>query len=177
MRSIDIVCVDAHQLGDDAMWWGGFWASGELYIASVADMVAKVKARLDEDEGSLNGELRIVGHGSESGQWFGADWVGADEIANHEKDFKELAGRFGLGGWMTLEGCGVGFSIHMMIALSKLVGVPVDGYLAPQYLRVPGYEGRLMRCYDGKARAGPPTLKDEVKRVLKKMPRHSGFGL
>jgi hypothetical protein len=178
MGSIDIVCVNAHMLGDDATWWGGFWAVGEIYIAGVADMVEKVKARLDEEEaGTSIRELRLLGHGNESGQWIGADWIGQMEVATYARDFQALAGRFASGGWMTLEGCGVGYAIYMMLALSDVVGVPVQGYLATQYYRVPGAEGRSMRCYEGKAGAGPLTFKDQVKQVLKHMPSRSGFGL
>lgn len=122
MRSIDIVCVNGHVLGDDAMWWGGFWNVDEIYIASVADMVEKVEARLDEEAGTVIRELRLLGHGTEAGQRIG-------------------------------------------------------GYLATQFYRVPGPEGRSMRCYGGKAKAGPPTFKDEVKQVLKHMPWRSGFGM
>lgn len=177
MRSIDIVCVNGHVLGDDAMWWGGFWNVDEIYIASVVDMVEKVEARLDEEAGTVIRELRLLGHGTEAGQRIGADWVDHVEIAAYAADFKKLAGRFANGGWMTLEGCGVGYAIYMMLALSDLVGVPVQGYLATQFYRVPGPEGRSMRCYGGKAKAGPPTFKDEVKQVLKHMPWRSGFGL
>jgi len=146
MPLIDIYCVADHEF-DETMWVDGLLTQGEVGIASVADMVAKVQARCAG--GDRIRELRVFGHGDEWGQYFGADWVN-EQTAMHRfrPQLEQLRGLFGPGGFMTLGGCDVGEAAALLRALFAIVGVPAQAFMAKQYPVFPGDEGRRRRCSD-----------------------------
>jgi hypothetical protein len=163
MSLIDIYCVADHEL-DATMWVDSLLTPGDVGIAGVADLVAKVQARCAG--GDRVRELRVVGHGDEWGQYFGADWVNEQTATHrHRADFACLRGLFGPGGFMTLGGCDVGEAAALLRALSGIVGVPVQGFMAKQYPLFPGDEGRRRRC-SARCEVNGSEAWEHVDRVL-----------
>lgn len=92
-------------------------------------------------------KLCIVGHGNQTGQQIGADWVDKGALSSHATNLKRLRPHFCAGAEVTLEGCEVGHASSLMKELSNLLdGVPVRAGTAFQRPLIPGLEGGVRTC-------------------------------
>lgn len=92
-------------------------------------------------------ELCIVGHGNQTGQWFGADWVNFAALGTHGATLAKLKPYFCAGAVVTLEGCEVGHASSLLRGISNAFGgVPVRAGTAFQRPLIPGLEGGVRTC-------------------------------
>ena len=144
MATIDLHLVDASKF-DMVMAIERALSIGEKGVKGVADMVDRVEAECKK--GNLVGELRIVGHGNEKGQYIGGEWVNDTNVHLYAMHWERLAKMFDKGsGLFTLGGCKVGQAVLLMKKLSHYLDVPVRGWRTFQNPIVPGDEGGETRC-------------------------------
>ena len=161
MSEIDVYCVSADH-PDVVMWIDSALTPRDVPITSVADMVFKLVGRFGTKAGRSDriGELRIVGHGNEYGQYIGSDWIDHSTIGKFLPQFSKLIGVFGQNGLITLGGCLVGRNGSLLLKLSDMTNVPVRAFTASQRPLVPGDEGNETRCYITCARSHGGNLWD-----------------
>ena len=158
---------DVYVIEDKAdvfLWGSAAITLGEVAITGIADMVSKVQALAKTKRVR---ELRIVGHGSAHGQYIGKDWLSITSLAKtFRPDFVKLSvGCFGPGGFITMGGCEQGENGGLLLEISNIVGVPVQGFTAAQRVLPFGDEGGLTRCFITCAREGK-TFADSVDKLL-----------
>lgn len=132
----------------DAVMWAARISAPHLKIYSVRHMVDLL---IQLCNGGLwttyVDQLCIVGHGNQTGQYIGADWVDFSSLGTHSKNLKRLRPHFCAGAVVTLEGCEVGNASSLMKGLSNLFdGVPVRAGTAFQRPLIPGLEGGVRTC-------------------------------
>jgi Domain of unknown function (DUF4347) len=165
MAEIDVYCVsDDHP--DVVMWIDSALTPSDVPIKNVADMVFKLVARFGTKVGAGDciGELRIVGHGNEYGQYMGSDWIDNKSIEKFRPQFSKLMRLFGRNGLITLGGCRVGRNGSLLVKLSDMTNVPVRAFTASQRPAVPGDEGNETKCYITCARSSGGNLWDFLER-------------
>lgn len=140
----DIYVVDASKF-DTVMWIDAALTIGEIEIAGVDDMVRKIETRCAG--GDRIGELRIVGHGNDTGQYVGADWLSASTVRRHRPALNRLQPLFSSEGVVVLGGCLVGHASELMILLADILNVPIRAFRASQRPLIPGDEGSRVQCY------------------------------
>jgi hypothetical protein len=143
MSTIDVYVIDKRS--DIVMAVDRALTVGELDIGSVRDLAAQVSKLCSG--GDRVRELRIVGHGNETGQYVGGDWLcdlNVHAFAPHwallKKCFDPTCGS------VTFGGCKVGQAELLMVKLSHHLGVPVRGFRTFQNPIIPGDEGGETRC-------------------------------
>lgn len=157
MAVIDVYVVDDSSFDltmfiDSALTWGS------IGIQSVRDMADKVSRLCVSGDRIAN--LRILGHGNDTGQFIGTDWVTEATLPSFRGQFARLAGLFVRGGSdssraeLTMGGCQQGRNGSFLLAISHIVNVPVSGYTALQRPVLPGDEGGRTTCYITCARGG-----------------------
>jgi len=150
-------------------------------IQSVADMVSHIEHLCSPVhhwffQGLLNlpplrkrvQTLTIIGHGNETGQQVGNDWICYESLKDYRSEFVKLTPLFGDKGEIILGGCRVGRAAPVLLGLSDIVGRPVSGYSALQRPHLPGYEGGRTTCFLTCTREGFTTADkfDEVQLRL-----------
>jgi hypothetical protein len=144
MATMDFHVVDGSKF-DIVMSVEEALSVGEIGVKSVPDMVRQLETKCAG--GDLIGELRIVGHGNENGQYFGGDWINDYTVHSYAAYWTRLRKLFDTGkGLVTLGGCKVGQAELLLVKLSKLLDVPVRGFRTFQNPVVPGDEGGETRC-------------------------------
>ena len=144
MATIDVHVVDVSK-PDIVMSIERGLSIGEVGVKDVPDMATQ----LEKICGRVNliGELRIVGHGNETGQYFGGDWINDYTVHSFGMHWLRMRRLFDTGkGLVTLGGCKTGQAEMLLIKLSSLLNVPVRGFRTFQNPIVPGDEGGETRC-------------------------------
>lgn len=143
-KLVDLYFIDSSR-SDLVMGLDRLLTAGDLGIKNVADMVTQCKSVCSK--GAKIRELRVVGHGNASGQWFGEDWVDENTLASHQTKLAGLRPCFDAMSYVSLGGCKVGQAEILLSRFSKIVGVPVQAWTASQRPGVPGDEGANVRCF------------------------------
>jgi len=151
----------------DAVMWAARFSTPHLKIFSVNQMVRLLTKLCDGGMWQTYlYEVCIVGHGNQTGQYFGADWMNFNALATHGTTLRRLRRHFCAGAEVTLEGCEVGHASSLLMGLSNLFGgVPVRAGTAFQRPLIPGLEGGVRSCvpdsceYSGR---GPFDAIDDV---------------
>jgi len=118
---------------------------GDIGITGVRDLVRQVGKECAG--GDKVRELRIVGHGSENGQYFGRDWIDDISVDAYAMEWLTLKSYFDRSvGLLTLGGCKVGQAELLLVKLSHYLGVPARGFRTFQNPIIPGDEGGETRC-------------------------------
>ena len=143
MGNIDVYVIDSKS--DMVLGVDRALTFGDIGISSVRDLVAQVgKACKGGDKVR---ELRIVGHGTEYGQFIGGDWVGDANVHAFAVHWATLKTYFDPScGLVTLGGCKVGQAELLLVKMSHYLGVPVRGFRTYQNPAIPGDEGGETRC-------------------------------
>ena len=142
-KEVNVYVFSDHKF-DIVMWIDSALTLGEQGVLSIRDMVAKLQ-KLCAD-GTRIGELRILGHGNQNGQYIGSDWLEIGTLPSHQTDLAKLAPLFGPHGQVVMGGCRVGRATELLLALSNLWHVPVSGFTALQRPPIPGDEGGRTTC-------------------------------
>lgn len=116
------VCQDAAPWEDGYNFATGLLSIGEIYMTSVADMVANVIAHAGERKID---RLNIWDHGSVNSFQVGNDRVSTANYAKHEQNFRRLRGRFTEDGFIHLCHCWIGQNAPLLLRLARTVGVSV----------------------------------------------------
>jgi hypothetical protein len=135
---------------------------GDVGIKGVADLVTQVGKECKG--GDKVQELRIVGHGSQYGQYIGGDWVGDSNVHMFAVHWAKLKTYFDPScGLVTLGGCKVGQAELLLVKMSHYLGVPVRAFRTFQNPIIPGDEGGETRCtyYDCTRTTKGATVYDE----------------
>lgn len=128
--------------------------ASELYMTSVADMVAKVLAFLASytPAPSSNSflvhamshgrvpmpvtpapgttkmsKLNILDHGNTAGLEIGTDWVSTASFAGFQREFARLTPKFETDAYVHLQHCEAGMNMRLMEMFADTFGVPVVG--------------------------------------------------
>lgn len=110
---------------DDSDYVG--WAASatrleEIHMYDVETMVNNVLKRAAIFK--IN-RLNILDHGNESSIQVGKDWISLGNIEGYRKTLSRLKGHFHRNGFVHLQHCNIGQNQQLLIALSKMWGVPV----------------------------------------------------
>ncbi len=146
---LEIIAISAHE-SDAVMWISGALSIGEINIVNVEDMVEQINRKCSG--GKRIKSLEIVGHGNDTGQHVGADWLSATSLrTTHGKQLKKLEPHFMQSAVVTLEGCKVGQAEELLKRLSLMwPGVRVRAKTALQRPLIPGDEGGVRECVNGR---------------------------
>ncbi|MDD9943493.1 MAG: hypothetical protein OXU20_20805 [Myxococcales bacterium] len=163
MATIDVYVVDVSTF-DLTMFLDGALTWADTGILSVRNMVAKLRKLCRH--GDRIAELRIVGHGSESGQYVGADWLSLETLPSFRSELSRMHPLFVRGGIgrrpsVVMGGCRQGRNPSLLLALSRIWNVPVSGFTALQRPAWPGDEGGRTTCYITCTRQGR-TVADTI---------------
>lgn len=127
--------------------------TGELYMNSVADMVANILAflaryspppsshsflvhamshgRVPMPAPSVGttkmSKLNVLDHGNTTGVQIGTDWVSTASFAGFQPEFAKLTSKFESDAYVHLQHCEAGMNITLMEMFADTFGVPVVG--------------------------------------------------
>jgi hypothetical protein len=159
MALIDIYVVD-NSKSDIVMTIDQALTRNDVGVKDVADLAAYIARKCSS--GDKIRELRIVGHGNTSGQYFGGDWVDSSTLRYYAADLRRIAKFFSSGGFVTLGGCKVGQNQILLGQLSLYFGVPVRAFTSSQNPTIPGDEGAEVKCFLLSCNKGKPTFLDHM---------------
>lgn len=154
MAEIDVYIIADDQF-DLTMALDAKLTWGDVGVQNVRDMVSKILKMTSQ--GDRIRELRIVGHGNESGQYIGADWISLDTIDIYRSQLVRIAPFFALKANVIMGGCRMGRNGGLLLKLSEIFNVPVSGFTAFQRPALPGDEGGRTTCYITCTREGKTT--------------------
>ncbi len=143
MGNIDIYVIDSSS--DPVLAVDRALTIGDIGITGVRDLVRQVGKECAG--GDKVRELRIVGHGSEYGQYIGRDWIADSNVHMFAMHWATLRSYFDpSSGLVTLGGCKVGQAELLLVKLTHYLGVPVRAFRTFQNPIIPGDEGGETRC-------------------------------
>jgi len=161
MEILDVYVIDDSSFDltmflDSALTWG------DTGIKNTKDMADKlVKLCIGGDRIA---ELRILGHGNDTGQYVGSDWLEKSNLGQYREQLARISPLFvrlqnssTRRAHVTMGGCRVGRNGSFLLALSEIWNVPVSGFTALQRPGVPGDEGGRTTCYITCAKGGRTT--------------------
>lgn len=158
MAKISIVVVSDKGSTDGFYFLQGLMNVGESYATGIANMVTLIKDLCKGGDKIVS--LTIHGHGNETGQYIGTDWLDTGTLAQYRASLLELAPLFDADAVVTLGGCNVGHAEALLQQLSDLLGVTLRAGTASQ-LAFPGVEGGVRTCKLKMCEYGGPGFWDK----------------
>lgn len=158
---------------------------GELYMTSVANMVANVLGFLATytppprspadvlayslSHGRLSAppmpaagttkmsKLNVLDHGNTSGLEIGTDWVSTGSFARFQSEFARLTPKFESGAYVHLAHCEAGMNIRLMEMFADTFGVPVVAGRGLTHAVFRANTGNYVRVYPARAGSRPAS--------------------
>ncbi|UCD75115.1 MAG: DUF4347 domain-containing protein [Phycisphaerales bacterium] len=165
MAKLDIVVVSDPGKFDGFYFLQSMMNIGEKHVTHTQTMVKQILDLTDSD--NTVAALTIHGHGNQTGQYVGRDWLDIYTLPKYREELAKLTPHFEEDAIVTLGGCNVGHAEALLQRLSELWGGIAVRAGTAQQMAFPGIEGGIRSCKVNVCKYGGPGFWDKFDQKVR----------